>query len=163
MTGKPPRRRPGCAGRARSCGRCAEHLCGCLEVQLVVVVVPCHLTSPSGVTLVTARARHIAVARVESEQFGVGSFGPMRPSSEQHDSVGQGDRGRAGGRSRWWCGRPSPRRGRRGSRAPWSGSTAEVASSRMRTRGSARMARAMAIRWRCPPESENPRSPITVS
>ena len=43
------------------------------------------------------------------------------------------------------------------------GSTALVASSRTSTRGSARIARAMAMRWRCPPLSEKPRSPITVS
>src|ERR1039457_3590604 len=38
-----------------------------------------------------------------------------------------------------------------------------VASSRMRIRGSARMARAMETRWRCPPESLTPRSPTMVS
>ena len=43
------------------------------------------------------------------------------------------------------------------------GSTDEVASSRISTRGSARMARAMAMRWRWPPDSEKPRSPIGVS
>ena len=42
-------------------------------------------------------------------------------------------------------------------------STEEVASSRMRMRGSASRARAMATRWRCPPESVSPRSPTTVS
>ena len=36
----------------------------------------------------------------------------------------------------------------------------EVASSRMRMAGSARMARAMAMRWRWPPESLMPRSPM---
>ena len=39
------------------------------------------------------------------------------------------------------------------------GSTADVASSRISTRGSARIARAMARRWRWPPESEKPCSP----
>ena len=43
------------------------------------------------------------------------------------------------------------------------GSTDEVASSRIRTRGSASTARAIAMRWRWPPESEKPCSPITVS
>ena len=38
-----------------------------------------------------------------------------------------------------------------------------VASSRMRICGSARMARAMERRWRCPPESLKPRSPMRVS
>ena len=42
-------------------------------------------------------------------------------------------------------------------------SSAEVASSRMRMGGSLRMARAMAMRCRCPPDSRLPRSPITVS
>ena len=42
-------------------------------------------------------------------------------------------------------------------------STEAVASSRTRTRGSTRMARAIATRWRWPPESVIPRSPITVS
>jgi hypothetical protein len=42
-------------------------------------------------------------------------------------------------------------------------STDAVASSRIRIRGSMRSARAIAIRWRCPPESVIPRSPTTVS
>src|SRR5919198_298928 len=42
-------------------------------------------------------------------------------------------------------------------------STAEVASSRTRTAGSARMVRAIAMRCRWPPESEKPRSPSTVA
>ena len=42
-------------------------------------------------------------------------------------------------------------------------STEAVASSRMRIRGSITSARAIASRWRCPPESVIPRSPITVS
>ncbi len=43
------------------------------------------------------------------------------------------------------------------------GSTDEVASSRISTFGSAMTARAIAMRWRCPPDSENPCSPISVS
>jgi len=42
-------------------------------------------------------------------------------------------------------------------------SMALVESSRMRMRGSVISARAMARRWRCPPESVTPRSPMTVS
>ena len=42
-------------------------------------------------------------------------------------------------------------------------STDAVASSRIRIRGSTTSARAIASRWRCPPESVIPRSPITVS
>ena len=38
-----------------------------------------------------------------------------------------------------------------------------VASSRIRMRGSASRARAMVRRWRCPPESLTPRSPMKVS
>ena len=39
----------------------------------------------------------------------------------------------------------------------------DVASSRMRIRGSARIARAIETRWRCPPDSFTPRSPTIVS
>ncbi len=42
-------------------------------------------------------------------------------------------------------------------------SSAEVASSRIRIGASFRIARAIAIRWRWPPESRIPRSPTTVS
>ena len=42
-------------------------------------------------------------------------------------------------------------------------STDAVASSRIRMRGSTTSARAIATRWRWPPESVMPRSPITVS
>ena len=42
-------------------------------------------------------------------------------------------------------------------------STEAVASSRIRMRGSTTSARAIATRWRWPPESVIPRSPITVS
>ena len=42
-------------------------------------------------------------------------------------------------------------------------STEEVASSRISTRGSASSARAIARRWRWPPESVRPRSPTCVS
>ncbi len=43
------------------------------------------------------------------------------------------------------------------------GSTADVASSNTRTLGSVSRALARAIRCRCPPESDMPRSPTTVS
>ena len=42
-------------------------------------------------------------------------------------------------------------------------SSEDVASSRIRMRGSARIARAIATRWRWPPESLTPRSPTIVS
>ena len=42
-------------------------------------------------------------------------------------------------------------------------STEAVASSRMRMRGSIASARAIATRWRCPPDSVIPRSPTSVS
>ena len=48
-------------------------------------------------------------------------------------------------------------------RASTSGSTAEVASSRISSRGWRTSARASEIRWRWPPESEVPRSPSRVS
>ena len=52
--------------------------------------------------------------------------------------------------------------------APWisnsrCASTALVASSSMRIRGLTSSVRAIAMRWRCPPDSVYPRSPITVS
>ena len=43
--------------------------------------------------------------------------------------------------------------------ASLSASTDESASSRIRMGASRRRARAMAMRWRCPPESRTPRSP----
>ncbi len=43
-----------------------------------------------------------------------------------------------------------------------SASSALVASSRSRIGASFRIARAMAIRWRCPPDSVTPRSPTSV-
>ena len=46
--------------------------------------------------------------------------------------------------------------------ASLSASTAESASSRTRMGASRRSARAMAMRWRWPPESRTPRSPTTV-
>jgi hypothetical protein len=54
------------------------------------------------------------------------------------------------------------------SRAAWmwrsdSVSSAEVASSRISSGASLRMARAMARRWRWPPESSTPFSPTSVS
>ena len=48
-------------------------------------------------------------------------------------------------------------------RASVEASTDAVASSRIRTRGSTASARAIASRWRCPPESVIPRSPMMVS
>ena len=42
-------------------------------------------------------------------------------------------------------------------------STLEVASSRISTRGAASSARAMATRWRWPPDRVRPRSPTRVS
>jgi len=60
--------------------------------------------------------------------------------------------------------RPSIRRSRAlCTRASDSASRALVASSRISTRGSRSMARAIAIRWRWPPDSLAPRSPMLVS
>ena len=42
-------------------------------------------------------------------------------------------------------------------------STLAVESSKMRTRGSSKRVRAMATRWRCPPERVTPRSPTHSS
>jgi hypothetical protein len=46
------------------------------------------------------------------------------PPPDRRRAARPGRRGRwwpGGGRSRWWCARPSPRPWRRGSRAPWTG------------------------------------------
>ena len=48
-------------------------------------------------------------------------------------------------------------------RASLSASTLEVASSRISSGASFRIARAMETRWRSPPERVRPRSPMTVS
>ena len=45
----------------------------------------------------------------------------------------------------------------------FSGSAALVASSRMRMGASFKMARAMAMRWRWPPDTRLPSDPISVS
>ncbi|MNO90979.1 hypothetical protein D3C76_825130 [compost metagenome] len=42
-------------------------------------------------------------------------------------------------------------------------SSAEVASSRITTLGSARTMRAIARRWRCPPDKRTPERPTTLS
>ena len=70
---------------------------------------------------------------------------------------------RAGARSRSSCGRASPRSSPARISDSVVASTEAVASSRIRMRGSITSARAIASRWRCPPESVIPRSPITVS
>ena len=61
------------------------------------------------------------------------------------------------------CGRASGGRAPRGSAPPMSPSSAEVASSSSSSGASLRNARAMAMRWRCPPDRRTPRSPTIVS
>ena len=74
------------------------------------------------------------------EQLVVGAFGDDAAVVEQHHPVGERDRRRPVGDDDR---RPSAHhlaRARRGSRAPWSGRPTRCASSRMSTRGSARIA-----------------------
>ena len=61
-----------------------------------------------------------------------------------------------GGRSRTWCGPRITSRSASLIRLSVVASTLEVASSRIRMRGSASSARAIATRWRWPPESGQP-------
>ena len=69
----------------------------------------------------------------------------------------------ADARSRTSCGRGAASAAPSWIFASLSLSRLDVASSRIRMRGSARIARAIATRWRWPPDSRMPRSPTTVS
>ena len=70
---------------------------------------------------------------------------------------------RAGGRSRTSCGPAITSRSAALIACSVEASTEDVASSRTRIRGSLSSARAIAMRWRWPPESVSPRSPTRVS
>ena len=81
---------------------------------------------------------------------------------EEDHPVGEPDRRQAVGHDDQ-RGVELARAGRAGCSASTVGSTDDVASSRIRTRGARASARASATRWRWPPESVCPRSPTTVS
>ena len=88
-----------------------------------------------------------------AQELGVGPVGDDPAALEQHDPVGQGDGRQPVGDDRSSSGRPE-----RSASASWMSSStwtsiALVASSRMRIRGLTSRVRAMAMRWRCPPES----------
>ena len=86
-----------------------------------------------------------------------------RAALEHDDAVAVLDRSTADARSRSSCGRASARRAPTWISRSDSVSSAEVASSRIRIGASLRIARAIAMRCRCPPESRMPRSPTIVS
>ena len=79
---------------------------------------------------------------------------------QHQDGVGVGDRGQAVGDDEGGAALAQPVE-RALDLASVSTSSALVASSRIRIGASLRMARAMARRWRSPPDSEAPRSPMT--
>ena len=85
----------------------------------------------------------------------------VRPRARRCGRPARSSRG--GGRSRTSCAPASTPASARLISPSVEVSTDEVASSRMRIRGSARIARAMAIRWRWPPDRVRPRSPTRVS
>ena len=102
----------------------------------------------------TGRAPRTAIGACRARQCG-----PPRPP----ESGRRGEWSRAGARSRTWCALASDTRGLPGSalRIPnpgWTWLRPESGCA-----GSARMARAMETRCRCPPESLTPRSPTMVS
>lgn len=88
---------------------------------------------------------------------------PQSPLHASRKSRPHYESSRAGVQSRssygYASGSPKPP----GTKRSDSVSSAEVASSRIRIGGFFRMARAILIRWRCPPDNLPPRSPILVS
>ena len=124
-------------------GRCRR---GCPAGRLVVVGVD---QAPVGLAAreqlqVRAAVEHAAVLDVDHL---VGQR-DRRLAVGDHDDAGRGARSRAA--------RPRIAASTRGS-------TADVASSRTSRRGRRTTARASAMRWRWPPDSEAPRSPTRVS
>ena len=105
----------------------------------------------------------VGVARHGRQQLGVGAPGDHPAVLEVDHLVGQRDGGPPVGdhqdRRAGVAGRAAPARMAASTR----GSTALVASSSTSSRGRPASARARVSRWRCPPESEVPRSPTAVS
>jgi len=96
----------------------------------------------------------LAVERAAVEQLIVGAAIDEPAAVEDDDLVGERDRREPVG--------DDERSPRLIAASVWA-STDDVASSRIRIRGSASSARAIAIRCRCPPDSVRPRSPTIVS
>ena len=78
---------------------------------------------------------------------------------QHQDAIAATARSRAGARSPAWCGPASAASSAACTSVSLSASSEEVASSSSRIGASRRMARAMAMRWRWPPDSVTPRSP----
>ena len=103
------------------------------------------------------------VGRTPGEQLGVGAAVGDPAAVEVHDLVGEPDGGLAVGDHDQRRRAASLPAGRARMRASTSGSTADVASSRISRRGRRTRARASEMRCRWPPESDVPRSPSRVS
>jgi hypothetical protein len=104
----------------------------------------------------------LGVQRRAVEQLGVRAARRDPALLEHDDVVGERDRREPVARSRTSCAAITSRSAVLIA-CSVDASTEEVASSRIRIRGSLSSARAIAIRWRWPPDSVSPRSPIRVS
>jgi hypothetical protein len=107
-------------------------------------------------------ADHCLIDRVFLAELFVGAIGDDAAVFEDQDAVGDGDGAEAvgddeGGAAFHQFGERVLDHG-----LAFAESSALVASSRMRIGASRRKARAMAMRWRWPPESWSPRSPTSV-
>ena len=127
-----------------------------------------HLATSSGLRVMNTWSGipFSTISRYSSDRCSSSSWCPVGDQASVPPAPRSGRRARsstAGGRSRTSSGRPAAPRSARLISCSVEASTEEVASSRIRIRGSARIARAIAIRWRCPPDSVNPRSPTRVS
>ena len=111
----------------------------------------------------SALGEDLGVARLGGEQLGVRALGDDPAVLDDRDPVGEADGRQAVGDDQRRPALHQRRAARRGSAAR---SARRSPTSRRRARGSAgstSSVRAIAIRWRCPPESVKPRSPTTVS
>ena len=114
--------------------------------------------------VVVEPGQQLAVGAVAGHQLLVGALRRRRGRrSSSDDPVGQAQRGDAVGDDQAASGRRAPRAAGRRSRSSVAASTALVASSSTRIRGSDRIARASATRCRWPPLRLSPRSPTRVS
>ena len=105
----------------------------------------------------------LAVAAVQRQQRLVRAALDDLAAFEDEDLIGAANRGQPVRDDERRAARAGATAGRPGSSTSLSLSRLDVASSSSRMRGFARIARAIATRWRWPPESRTPRSPTTVS